>query len=158
MAQTPERIDGWPALMSTEVATRYLSMSEDALLDLACRLAIPVVRLDETQTRWKKQDLDGLIRRLPKEPIVSTSPPAHRVLRLETSQVEAIAEAIIARLGKQVSAGESKLVSIKEAGLYLGIGRSSVYRLIGEKRLATKHIGRRTLVCRESIDAILSET
>ena len=50
-----------------------------------------------------------------------------------------------------------KLISIEEACQILGVGRTSVYRLISDNKLQTLHIGRRHLVVMESIDRLLKE-
>lgn len=49
---------------------------------------------------------------------------------------------------------ETLLCSIPEAARALGVGRSKLYELIGEGRLATVHIGRRRLVRMDSIRAL----
>jgi excisionase family DNA binding protein len=45
-------------------------------------------------------------------------------------------------------------VSINEAAAILGIGRTSIYRLIKEGRLETVKLGRRNLVKTRSIKAL----
>lgn len=50
---------------------------------------------------------------------------------------------------------ETLATSINEAAKVLGIGRTSVYRLIGEGRLETIKLGRRTLIKAESIRRIV---
>jgi excisionase family DNA binding protein len=46
-------------------------------------------------------------------------------------------------------------LSIIEAARTLGIGRSTIYRLIGEGRLPIRKIGRRTLILRSDIDTFI---
>ena len=43
------------------------------------------------------------------------------------------------------------LVSVAEAGHMLSLGRTTIYRLIGEKKLEVVKIGRRTLIRIDSI-------
>jgi excisionase family DNA binding protein len=50
-----------------------------------------------------------------------------------------------------------RVVSIKEATEIMSIGRTTVYRLIGEKRLLTVRIGSRRLVRLDSIAALLEQ-
>jgi excisionase family DNA binding protein len=52
---------------------------------------------------------------------------------------------------------ENVLVSIPEACKALSIKRSSIYRLIDAKQLATVKIGRRTLIPVASIRALAGE-
>ncbi len=46
-------------------------------------------------------------------------------------------------------------ISIKDAGHALGIGRSSIYKLIAEGKLAKIKLGRRSLIPTESIRALI---
>lgn len=50
-----------------------------------------------------------------------------------------------------------RLVSIKKTGSLLGIGRSSVYKLINEKRVVKVKVGRRTLITFASIEALVAD-
>ena len=46
---------------------------------------------------------------------------------------------------------EALTLSIKDAGRLLGLGRSTIYRLIGDRQLETVKIGNRTLIKTGSI-------
>jgi excisionase family DNA binding protein len=59
-----------------------------------------------------------------------------------------------ARLPSASTTVESFTVSIKEAARLLGLGRSTIYRLIGERKLQTARIGNRTLVRTASIRSL----
>ncbi|WP_255551813.1 helix-turn-helix domain-containing protein [Erythrobacter crassostreae] len=148
-------VEGWPALMSSEMAARYVSVDEDLLLHLASQMDIPVVEVEDLAIRWRRQDLDRLIKKLPSASSKLISDRPARIFKLERSQVEAIAETVARHLERHESRSESKLVSINEATSILGIGRSSVYRMISEGTLETRHIGRRTLLLRSDLNAIL---
>ena len=50
------------------------------------------------------------------------------------------------------------LVSIPDAGKALGIGRSKIYELLNSGDLQTVTIGRRRLVCVESVKAFATKT
>ncbi|MBV7259351.1 helix-turn-helix domain-containing protein [Erythrobacter sp. WH158] len=96
-----------------------------------------------------------MIKKLPSASSKLISDRPARIFKLERSQVEAIAETVARHLERHESRSESKLVSINEATSILGIGRSSVYRMISEGTLETRHIGRRTLLLRSDLNAIL---
>lgn len=49
------------------------------------------------------------------------------------------------------------LISIKDTGRMLGIGRTKVYDLIRQNRLETVKLGSRTLVHNDSIKAFVEE-
>lgn len=151
------KIDGWPGLMSTEMATRYLSVEEARFLELASRFRIPAADAEDGLLRWRKQDLDRLIHRLPS---VEAPPARNRIkhlIRLEEAHIEAIADAVAERLRCEPSISGRKLVSIKEASELLGLGRTTIYRMVGEGQLTTAKIGRRTLVHMDTITAIISD-
>lgn len=148
-------IEGWPALLSTEMASRYLSIDETTFLQLAERHHAPAVNVDGATMRWRRQDLDRLIKKLPSISYKLPSDYSRHLVRLEDAHVEAIANAVTERLERGGSFSGRKLVSIKEAGTILGLGRSSIYRMIEDGRLTTKRIGRRNLVHMDTINAIL---
>ena len=47
-------------------------------------------------------------------------------------------------------------VSIRTAQVITGLGRSSIYELLAQKRLVARHYGRRVLVLKSSIDNFLA--
>lgn len=155
MTNSGSLVEGWPALMSTEMAARYVSVDEAMLLRIASRFDVPLVEIEDLPVRWRKQDLDRLIKKLPSASSKIMSDQPARLFQLESSQVEAIADAVARRLNRHEAKSESKLVSINEATAILGIGRSSVYRMITEGTLDTRKIGRRTLILRSDLEAIL---
>jgi len=60
-------------------------------------------------------------------------------------------------LDRRPSQSQSKLVSIMAAGEMLGVGRSTIYRLISVGTLTNHHIGSRALLARADIERMLSE-
>jgi excisionase family DNA binding protein len=52
---------------------------------------------------------------------------------------------------------ERRALSVKETGEAVGLSRATVYRLIGQNRLATVKIGSRRLVPVGEIDALLAK-
>lgn len=52
---------------------------------------------------------------------------------------------------------EPVTVTIDNAKKALGLGTTKIYQLIGEKRLKTVKVGRRTLVTTDSIRELVSE-
>ena len=50
---------------------------------------------------------------------------------------------------------ERRTLSMKEAAVASGLSRATLYRLIGQKKLATLKIGSRRLVRTEAIDELL---
>ena len=53
------------------------------------------------------------------------------------------------------SGGSPSAVSIVQAGLMLNVSRSTIYRLIGAKRLRAIKVGARTVIPIASLDSIL---
>ena len=149
------QVEGWPGLMSTEMATRYLSVEEARFLKIASRFGIPAVDAEDGSTRWRKQDLDRLIKRLPSVAAPPASSHMTHHIRIEENHIEAIADAVAERLRREPSVSGRKLVSIIEASELLGLGRTTIYRMIGEGQLATSKIGRRTLVHMDTINSVI---
>jgi excisionase family DNA binding protein len=54
------------------------------------------------------------------------------------------------------STAQPMAVSIRATQLLTGLGRSSIYKLLGDGRLRARHFGRRVLVLRTSIDEFLA--
>lgn len=55
----------WPSVMDTARAASYFELSEGSFRQLAARNHILPVELGMSVVRWRKQDLDDLIDRLP---------------------------------------------------------------------------------------------
>lgn len=156
MPNLPNVIEGWPALMTTEMAARYISIGEEHFLQIASTFDLPCVQIDGQSARWRKQDLDRVIKKLPTASARHLPDPERRIVRLDPSQIEAIADAVAKRIAHVGTQSESKLVSISDATAILGVGRSTIYKLINEGALQTKRIGRRTLVPRSDLNQMLS--
>ena len=107
--------------MTTEIATRYLSLEEGQFVKVAGHLKIRPVEVGEEVSRWRKSDLDLLVKRLPTVPafVGETMPP--RSLKLHESEIGKIAEAVANKLGGEMASHQRALVSIKQAGAILGV-------------------------------------
>lgn len=152
------RVEGWPGLISTEMASRYLSLEEATFFELAARFGVLAVETGDGVLKWRRQDLDRLIRKLPSLTATPIKPQTTHLLRLEDSHIVAIADAVVERLSRRPSLSDRKLVSIGEATTLLGLGRTTVYRMIGEGRLTAAKIGRRTLIHLDTINSIIDDT
>ncbi len=141
--------------MKLETATQYLSLDSKTFELMAGRHSVFPVMIEDDQTRWRKVDLDRLIRRLPHDTAYQPNGPYVRVLRLDESSLEALAAKISSNLKNQKPVNTSRLVSIRETAALLGLGRSTIYRLIESGKLTKLKIGRRTLIERSSIDQLL---
>ncbi len=154
-------IDGWPALMSVELATRYLSIDEATFRGLMREYRLETVEPRPDVQRWRKTDLDRLAKRLPANTSFSASNVEPVRLVISDADVERIAQAIARQRGTGERGQPPELMSIKDASRLLGLSRTTVYNLINnlinEGRLQTRQIGRRRLVPRSSIQAILAD-
>lgn len=148
--------DGWPVLMSAELASRYLSVSDARFREIAAEFSVSPVLLKKNTPLWRKSDLDRLVRRLPADPCFEARTPAACAPQFSDATIERIAVAIAKHLGDRQEAAAPILVSVKDAMRMLGLGRTTVYRLISEGELEVRRIGSRTLVPRTSINAILA--
>ena len=148
-------VEGWPALMTAEMAARYTSLDSGTFERVTARYAAHPVDLDEETIRWRKSDLDQLIRRLATKPAFLVANSPSRLGRLDDAEIDRIANAVARRLEGMAPSGQRALVSIKEGSSLLGVSRSTIYRLINEGELSTRQIGRRTLIPMNEIQAIL---
>jgi hypothetical protein len=58
-------LPNWPRLMDTQMAASYLAVGESSFRALAARGGIRPVDLGLSVTRWRREDLDGLVDKLP---------------------------------------------------------------------------------------------
>ena len=58
-------------------------------------------------------------------------------------------------MSKIIQKQERRALSIRETAQACGLSRATIYRLIGQKKLATLKVGSRRLVRSEAIDALL---
>lgn len=153
----PPHPSAWPALLSTELACRYLSLESAAFLRLADRWGIIPVDVEDAAHLWRRSDLDKLVRRLPTVDIRSDT-PGQRTVRLHPNDLDRLAKAMVALLEARepVKNGTgSALLSIPAVARQLGIGRSTIYRMIGEGKLEVRKIGRRTMIIAESVRRVV---
>jgi excisionase family DNA binding protein len=149
-----ERTELWPALMTLERACCYLSLEPAPFLALAKRWAVYPVETGEDVILWRRKDLDLLVRRLPTSGqwLGNSMPP--KPVNFSAATIDSIAEAVVCRLATLQSlspAKQPKLVSIKDAAFQLGLGRSTIYKMINSGSLTVQRIGSRALVTQESI-------
>lgn len=151
-------IAAWPALLSDQDAARYLSVDTAMFKIAAQEHKIMPVTVGSAERRWKKRDLDLLVGRLAyDEAYLAKSQNASRI-KLDNQTVEAIALQIRKEVGDADGPqSRSHLVSISDALDLLGIGRSTVYRLLDNGTLTKKKVGRRTLITRTSIERLLDD-
>lgn len=147
-------IEGWPALLSTEMAACYLSLDDEAFNSLVVRFGIMTVETAPGEPRWKRIDLDKLVSRLPAQ-TPEFSPPRRTIVELDENAVAQIVAAILSKLADPASEPRA-VVTLQKARQLLGLSKSSIYRMMADGRLQAHRIGRRTLIRRHSIDALLA--
>lgn len=148
-------LDGWPALMSMDLACRYLSVDEPTFRSVAMEYRLDAVELEDSIPRWKKADLDRLTKRLPTHTSFSASHLPAGKPSITDADIQKIVRALAEHVADTGPRPSPELVSIKEASRLLGLGRSTIYKLMNEGRLETRRIGARTLIPRASIELLL---
>jgi len=148
---------GWPALLSSELACRYLSLESAAFLRLADRWGIMPVDVEDGAHLWCRSDLGNLVRRLPTVDVRSDT-SGQSTVRMHPNDldrlVKAVAALLEARMPAQIGPG-ADLLSIPSVARQLGIGRTTVYRMIGEEGLDVRKIGRRTMITAASVNRVI---
>lgn len=111
-------IDGWPALMSLELALRYLSADEPTFHRLVWEHGLESVELSPEVLRWKKADLDRLIKRMPTSR--SAAPGIYNAGRsaISDADIDRIARAVTKHGGLAEPTRPPELVSIKDGGCW----------------------------------------
>ena len=156
-APTPPIIQAWPLLLTTEMAALYLSIDVASFRSLQARMKINPVDVGGPECRWPRRELEKAAARLPKLDTCSGVDTMRPVVTLDEASIHRLANAVSARLGSSTPSGLPQLVSIREACVTLGVGRSTIYRLINIKKIDVQRIGRRTLIPRSEIERIQAQ-
>ena len=147
----------WPLLLTTEMALQFLSLDQERFLELVRQSKIDAVDMEGGEVRWDRRDLEKAVSRLPKMHLQSLVKSTPRVWSLDDATIDKIAAAVAFRMEGVGRARLPELVSLRDACNALGVGRSSIYRLINTGQIEVKHIGRRTLIPRSEIERIQLE-
>ncbi len=153
-------LPNWPILMGTAMAARYLSLDENSFALLTHREGVRPVEVGLAVVRWRRTELDRLVAALP----TTSTRPAFDVKSEDPDRTKFIAKRIAEELARRTIIGErseasnshGESFSIAETAKMIGIGKSTLYKLIADGRLETLRIGGRRLVRRTAIQALLS--
>lgn len=157
--QSQSAVPGWPGLLTTEHACRYLSLEAAEYLSLIARWGVSPVEIGSDKLMWRLSDLNSLIKRLPATKAALDQLRQPKPVRLDEATIELLADAVATRLhrdGGVLAQHKPQLIAIKEACRELGLGRTKVNQMIDEGILQAKRIGRRKLVTQNSIQALLN--
>ena len=141
----------WPALMSAEMASRYLSIDENSLAIVTAAAGVHPVDLGLDLQRWRRRDLDRLVNGLP---VKLQEPP--RIKPTTGALDEAALESLILRVQERIKRPEKLALSIAETAALIGLGRSTIWKMVKDGKLRQVKVGNRTLFLRSDIDALLS--
>lgn len=153
-------LPNWPILMGTEMAARYLSMDENSFALMMRREGVRPVELGLSMVRWRRTELDRLVAALP----AASAIPAGDLTSEDPDRTEFIAKRIAEELARRTIIGNpgggananAESFTIADAAKVIGIGKSTIYKLMAEGKLETLRIGGRRLVRREAIQALLN--
>jgi excisionase family DNA binding protein len=148
----------WPAALTLDQACRYLSIELQGFGALMDRSRILPVDLGDGQPRWRRFDLDSLLKRLPVLP-QSTPASGTATITLDRKTIDEIVSAIRTSLPSSDALDTPRtggVASIKGAIKQLGLSRTTLYKMIADGTLEVRKIGKRTLVLQDSIDRLIS--
>lgn len=152
-------IAAWPTLLTDEAACRYLSVERATFESLVSKHRIREVEVEEGVCRWRKTDLDRLVKYLLREAEPRQLSP--RVGNtLPEGAIMAIAAAVAAKLVPQLPGADHVRVhsmSVSDVCRTLGLSRTTVYKFISNGTLPARKVGRRTLVLAEGVYALLGQ-
>jgi excisionase family DNA binding protein len=152
-------IAAWPALLTDEAARNYLSIESHGFESLVARHRIRQVEVEPAVLRWRKTDLDRLVRYLLPE-AEPHSLGSNAGGQLSGAAIAAIASAVAARLAPQLNSSNRIPVhsmSVNDACRTLGLSRSTLYKHISSGALPARKVGKRTLVLAEGVNALLGQ-
>lgn len=155
IASGPVVVQTWPVLLTSEMASMYLSVDANRFMYLCDKLSLDAVDLGDGLLRWDRRELDKRLVLLPR--VTARGSSRTFTDQLKPPSVDQLAKAVADKLGRSEPPRLPALVSIREASERLGIGRSTIYRLISLGDIVPKRIGRRTLIPVIQIDRILAE-
>ena len=152
-------IAAWPTLLTDEAARNYLSIERHRFESLVAKHRVRQVEVEPAVLRWRKADLDRLVRYLLPEAEPHSLGP-HPGGQLSDAAIAAIASAVAARLAPQLGSSNRVPVhsmSINDACRTLGLSRTTLYKYISSGALPARKVGKRTLVMAEGINALLGQ-
>lgn len=155
-------LPNWPILMGTAMAARYLSLDENSFALVTHRAGVQPVDLGFEMVRWRRNELDRLVNNLPASSGLSgVDRPA-----ADPDPTEAIVSRVVDELARRTFPREpvaphtgslSEAMGINDAAKAIGIGRTTLYKLIAGGRLPVRRFGRRVLVLRSDVEALLQQ-
>lgn len=152
---TPVIVQTWPILLTSEMAAIYLSVTIDHFEIVSQNLQLQAVDAGDGVMRWDRRDLDTRLALLPK--VAATTIFSGAIRKGESRSIDQLAQAVAEKLGYSKPSKLPSLVSIREASERLGIGRTTIYRLISMGDLQPTRIGRRTLIPVVQIERVLAD-
>lgn len=149
-------IAAWPTLLTEADAAKDLSIDLGVFRAVARHHSVLPVDFGTGAKRWRKNDLGKLIRKPDYDKGYWASASSQPLVKLDRQSIEAVAEAIGDQMEPLYNSNNlGALVSINDAVSLLGVGRSTVYRLIETGELTKRKIRRRTLVTKTSLEQLL---
>ncbi len=152
-------LPNWPILMGTPMAARYLSLDENSFALVTQRAGVRPVDLGLAMVRWRRPELDRLVGSLASSSVILVEERP----TIERDSTEIIARRVAEEVVRRTILSEDQLpsetaveaMSLNDAAKAIGVGRSTLYKLIGAGRLPTRRIGGRVLVRRSDLKALL---
>jgi excisionase family DNA binding protein len=154
LASGPVIVQTWPLLLTSEMAAMYLSVTIDHFEMISQNLHLQAVDVGDGVLRWDRRDLDERLALLPK--VAATTIFSMTAQKGESRSIDQLAQAVAEKLGFSKPSRLPSLVSIRAASERLGIGRTTIYKLISRGDLQPTRIGRRTLIPVAQIERVLA--
>jgi excisionase family DNA binding protein len=141
--------------MPLAMAAGYLSVDENSFQKIARANDLRPVDLGLELERWRRSDLDRVISKLPSVEHGMRMAAQQAAAPSHASISEADLDRIATRLQARTGPNLPQACTIRQTAEALGIGRSTVYRLINEGKLTPKRIAGRVVIRRSEIDQFL---
>lgn len=155
IALGPVIVQTWPILLTSEMAAMYLSITIVHFEVVSQNLQLQAVDVGDGVLRWDRRDLDKQLALFPK--VAATTNSSATKQKDEARSIDQLAQAVLEKLVYYKTSKSPSLVSIDEASERLGIGRTTIYRLISMGVLQPTRIGRRTLIPVVQLERVLAD-
>jgi len=153
----PPLLPNWPILMSTDMAARFLSVDELTFALVAERSNLKPVNLGVPLVRWRRAELERLVAKLETAEHTVTDPRLVAMREADEGLAERIVQTVVSRVAAADRQPPPLMVSVRDAGKLMGVGYTTIYKLIGDGRLPAHRLGGRTLIKRSDVEALFAE-
>jgi excisionase family DNA binding protein len=138
--------------MPLAMAARYLSLDENSFLLVTAEARIGTVDMGLELERWRKSDLDRLLRRWP----IRVPERAGKDDKPQPAFTEEMRIRLIQKVQTMAPKVQPEAYGILDAARITGLSRSTLYKLMTSGEIRPVRVGGRTLIKRCDLQRLLN--